>query len=170
LESPINNTAKAPIAIDIDGNGMARAAIRETLHFVETKTRPWADSDVKYAREDPFIISAIGDLRIRLFAAETGIEKAARRLGETPAAPSEDEVARASIEVAAVEVVTTELAFRNQQAVRASRRQRNAGIYNLDRHCRNARTHKLRDLDRWKYMLIGDYYVNSVNPRRHSYI
>ncbi|MGB8843151.1 MAG: SfnB family sulfur acquisition oxidoreductase [Aliidongia sp.] len=151
--------------------GIARAAIRETMRFVETKTRPWADSGVKYATEDPYIISAIGDLQIRLFAAEASIEKAAKRLDRTPSEPSEDEVARASIEVAAAKVLTTELAvFATSKLFELAGASATLESYNLDRHWRNARTHTLHDPVRWKYVAIGDYYLNSVNPRRHNYI
>ncbi|MFL6652709.1 MAG: SfnB family sulfur acquisition oxidoreductase [Sulfurifustaceae bacterium] len=151
--------------------GMARAAIREAIEFVNTKTRPWADSGLKRACEDPYIISAIGDLQIRLFAAEAGIEKAAKRLDETPADPNEDEVARASIDVASAKVLTTELAiFATNKMFELAGASATLASYNLDRHWRNARTHTLHDPVRWKYAVVGDYYLNSVNPRRHNYI
>ena len=36
--------------------------------------------------------------------------------------------------------------------------------HNLDRHWRNARTHTLHDPVRWKYAILGNYYLNGVNP------
>ena len=41
--------------------------------------------------------------------------------------------------------------------------------YGLDRHWRNARVHTLHDPVRWKYHLIGNYYLNGVNPPRHAW-
>ncbi len=39
----------------------------------------------------------------------------------------------------------------------------------LDRHWRNARVHTLHDPVRWKYHLLGNYHLNGVFPRRHSW-
>ena len=41
--------------------------------------------------------------------------------------------------------------------------------HNLDRHWRNARTHTLHDPVRWKYHLVGNYYLNGVRPARHAW-
>ena len=151
--------------------GIARGAIAETMSFVNTKSRPWADSGVKYACDDPYIISAVGDLQIRLFAAEAAIDRAARRLDRTPAYPTEDQVAIASIDVAAAKVLTTELAIlTTDKLFELAGAGATLATYNLDRHWRNARTHTLHDPVRWKYNIVGNYYLNSVNPRRHNYI
>ncbi|MCG2916257.1 SfnB family sulfur acquisition oxidoreductase, partial [Escherichia coli] len=40
---------------------------------------------------------------------------------------------------------------------------------NLDRHWRNARTHTLHDPVRWKYHLVGNYYLNGIHPPRHAW-
>ena len=41
--------------------------------------------------------------------------------------------------------------------------------YNLDRHWRNARTHTLHDPVRWKYAILGDYFLNGKNPPLHAW-
>jgi SfnB family sulfur acquisition oxidoreductase len=152
--------------------GIAGAAINEAMQFVNTKSRPWADSGVSRACEDPYIISAVGDLKIRLFAAEASLEKAGRRLDEIAAAvPSEDDVAVASVNVAIVKVLTTELAIlATNKMFELSGASATLATYNLDRHWRNARTHTLHDPVRWKYNVVGDFYLNCVNPRRHNYV
>lgn len=151
--------------------GLSRAAIRETIDFVNQKARPWVDSGCKYASEDPYTISAVGDLQVRLFAAEAGIEKAARVLDGSPAELTEDDVAAVSVAVASAKVLTTELAIcAANKLVELGGAGATAGIYNFDRYWRNARTHTVHDPVRWKYNLIGDYYLNAVNPRRHNYV
>jgi alkylation response protein AidB-like acyl-CoA dehydrogenase len=151
--------------------GIASAAIDETIEFVNTKSRPWADSGLKRAADDPYVISAIGDLKIRQFAAEAAIEKTARRLDETPEMPSDEDVAAASIDVAAVKVLTTELAIlATNKLFELAGTSSTAEKYNLNRHWRNARTHTLHDPVRWKYHAVGDYHLNAVNPQRHNYI
>ena len=40
--------------------------------------------------------------------------------------------------------------------------------FNLDRYWRNARTHTVHDPVRWKYRVIGNYWLNGVNPPRHG--
>jgi alkylation response protein AidB-like acyl-CoA dehydrogenase len=40
--------------------------------------------------------------------------------------------------------------------------------YGFDRHWRNARTHTLHDPVRYKYVNIGNYYLNDILPPRHG--
>ena len=46
--------------------GIARAAIDDTVAFVRTKSRPWVDSGLDHAWQDPYTIQAVGDLTLRL--------------------------------------------------------------------------------------------------------
>jgi alkylation response protein AidB-like acyl-CoA dehydrogenase len=41
-------------AVDL---GIAQAAIRDTMEFVRTRSRPWIDSNVEKASEDPLTIA-----------------------------------------------------------------------------------------------------------------
>ena len=41
--------------------------------------------------------------------------------------------------------------------------------HNLDRHWRNARTHTLHDPVRWKYAILGNYFLNGVDPPLHAW-
>ena len=61
--------------------GIARAALDETIDFVRTKSRPWVDSGLDHAWQDPYTIQAVGDLRLRLNAAEALLEKCRPRRG-----------------------------------------------------------------------------------------
>ncbi|WP_409076589.1 hypothetical protein ACF2G4_22775 (plasmid) [Pantoea sp. C3] len=44
------------------------------------------------------------------------------------------------------------------------------GHLGFDRHWRNARTHTLHDPIRWKYKIVGNYWLNNEYPQRHSFI
>ncbi len=60
--------------------GIARAAFAETLDFVRTKSRPWMDSGVERASDDPLTIARIGQIAIRLEAATATLEHAGRKV------------------------------------------------------------------------------------------
>jgi SfnB family sulfur acquisition oxidoreductase len=165
LTGPVSQIIQA--AIDA---GIGRTAIRETIEFVRTKARPWIDSNVEKASEDPLTISQIGDLEIRLHSAEALLQRAARFLDEAEEVPSETTVARISTAVAEAKVVTTEIAIlATNKLFELAGTQSTLAKYNLDRHWRNARTHTLHDPVRWKYYAIGNYYLNNVNPPRHPW-
>ena len=54
-------------AVDV---GIAGAALKDTLDFIRSQTRPWIDSGVERGCEDPLIISQVGDLVLKQHAAE----------------------------------------------------------------------------------------------------
>jgi len=165
LTGPVSQIIQA--AIDV---GIGRTAIRETIEFVRTKARPWIDSNVEKASEDPLTISQVGDLEFRLHAAEALLQRAARFLDEAEEVPSEKTVARIATAVAEAKVVTTEIAIlATNKLFELAGTQSTLAKYNLDRHWRNARTHTLHDPVRWKYYAIGNYYLNNVNPPRHPW-
>jgi SfnB family sulfur acquisition oxidoreductase len=167
LNGPVSQIIQA--AIDA---GIARAAIDDTLEFVRTRSRPWVDSGVERAGDDPLTVREIGHLHIQLHAAEALLERAARVLDEIAAQgeTSEDDVARASVAVGEAKVLTTETALlAGEKLFELAGTQATLAANNLDRHWRNARTHTLHDPVRWKYHLVGNYYLNGVKPARHAW-
>ncbi|WP_116136516.1 SfnB family sulfur acquisition oxidoreductase [Trinickia diaoshuihuensis] len=167
LNGPLSQILQA--AIDA---GIAKAALDDTVAFVRARTRPWVDSAATQASEDPLTVREIGDLHIRLHAAEALLERAARVLDEIAAQDSttEDDVARASVAVGEAKVLTTEIALRaGEKLFELAGTQSTLAEHNLDRHWRNARTHTLHDPVRWKYHLVGNFYLNGVRPARHAW-
>ncbi|MFL9874374.1 SfnB family sulfur acquisition oxidoreductase [Paraburkholderia megapolitana] len=167
LNGPISQIIQA--AIDA---GIAHAAIEDTLTFVRTRSRPWIDSGVERAADDPLTVREIGHLHIQLHAADALLERAARTLDAIAAQPevSEDDVARASVAVGEAKVLTTEIALlASEKLFELAGTQSTLSEHNLDRHWRNARTHTLHDPVRWKYHLVGNYYLNGVKPARHPW-
>ncbi|MEX3959056.1 SfnB family sulfur acquisition oxidoreductase [Trinickia sp. EG282A] len=167
LNGPISQIIQA--AVDA---GIAHAALADTLRFVRERARPWIDSNVERAADDPLTVREIGRLHIQLHAADALLERAARVLDEIAAKPetSEDDIARASVAVGEAKVLTTEIALlAGEKLFELAGTQATLSEHNLDRHWRNARTHTLHDPVRWKYHLVGNYYLNGVKPARHPW-
>jgi len=154
-------------AVDV---GIARGTIAETVDFIRTKTRPWIDSQRDHAWEDPYSIQEVGDLQIRLHASEALLERAGRAIDRAVAAPDADSVAAAQIATAEAKVLSTEIAIlATNKLFELAGTRSTLGQYNLDRHWRNARTHTLHDPVRWKYAIVGNYFLNGVKPPFHAW-
>ena len=151
--------------------GIARGAYEDTLTFVRNSSRPWIDSDVEQASDDPLTLNAIGRLAIHLHAAEALLERAGETLDHAQAAPDADTVAAASIAVAEARAISTEASLAlSSKLLELAGSRATLAEHNLDRHWRNARTHTLHDPVRWKYHAVGNYYLNDVLPPRRGTI
>jgi SfnB family sulfur acquisition oxidoreductase len=151
--------------------GIAADALAETIDFVRRRSRPWPDSGVERASDDPLLITQIGDTQIRVHAAEAMLDRAGRILDESLRNETEASVAAASIAVAEAKAVTTDIAIHATNSLfELAGTGSTLGKYNLDRHWRNARVHTLHDPVRWKYFAVGNYTLNSVLPPLRSWI
>ncbi len=149
--------------------GIARAAFAETLDFVKTRARPWMDSGVERASDDPLTISKVGQLAIRLEAATATIERAGRKVDAAQVETTEKRVIEATLAVAAAKVLTTEIAIEATNTLFELAGTASVKLdLNLDRHWRNARTHTLHDPVRWKYHVVGNYHLNDVIPPKNG--
>jgi SfnB family sulfur acquisition oxidoreductase len=149
--------------------GMARGAYAATLPFVREHSRAWIDSGVARAADDPLLIERVGDLAVRLQAAEALLRRAGRVLDASQAAPDERSVAAASVAVAEARVLTTEIALKaGSKLFELAGSGAPLSEHNLDRFWRNARTHTLHDPVRWKFHAVGNYYLNDKLPPRHG--
>jgi len=162
---PISQIVQA--AID---TGIAAGALADTVTFVRTKSRPWIDSGKDSAAEDPFTIAAVGDVAIRVHAAEAVLAKAGRAIDAAVEKPDEDTVAAAALATAEAKVLSTEAAIlATNKLFELAGTRSTLAAHNLDRHWRNARTHTLHDPVRWKYFHIGNFHLNGVKPVRHPW-
>ena len=150
--------------------GIARAAIQETIDYVKQHTRPWIDSGLEKATDDPYTLANIGELKIKQRAAEAVLDLAGLAIDQAINHTTEENVNQATLLTAEAKVLTTELALlaTNKLFELAGTRSTLSEL-NLDRHWRNARTHTLHDPVRWKFNLIGNYYLNDVPPPRHAW-
>ncbi|KAA0700214.1 SfnB family sulfur acquisition oxidoreductase [Neorhizobium sp. P12A] len=149
--------------------GIARAAFAEAVEFVREKARPWMDSGVERASDDPLTIARIGQIAIRIEAASAMVERAGKKVDVAQISTTERHVVEATLAVAAAKVLTTEIALEaaNTLFELAGTSSTRIGL-NLDRHWRNARTHTLHDPVRWKYHVVGNYHLNDVKPPKNG--
>ncbi|MFN3525204.1 MAG: SfnB family sulfur acquisition oxidoreductase [Paracoccus sp. (in: a-proteobacteria)] len=166
LSGPTSQLIQA--AID---SGIAIAALDEAVAFVRDKSRPWTDSGVARAQDDPYIIADVGRLQIDLWAAQEMLYQAASLVDEIAASPvSAEDSAHASVAVAEAKILTSEIALTASEKLfeLAGSASVRAGP-NLGRHWRNARVHTLHDPARWKYHLLGNWHLNGTAPARHQW-
>lgn len=148
--------------------GIARAAFEETLNRVR-QARPWIDSGVDKATDDPLTKLELGRVVADVRASEVLLKQAARSVDTAKANPTETSVARASLDVAKARAHSSETALKASSKLielagsRGSQREDG-----LDRFWRNARVHTLHDASRWKYYFIANYLLNGVLPPRRG--
>ena len=148
--------------------GIARAAFEETLNRVR-QARPWIDSGVDQATDDPLTKFELGRVVADVRASEVLLKQAAYAVDAAKANLTETSVAKASLDVAKARAHSTETALKASSKLielagsRGSQREDG-----LDRFWRNARVHTLHDASRWKYYFIANYLLNGVLPPRRG--
>ena len=169
FERPTPMGAVAQIIHAAVDTGIARGALADTVRFVRRYTRPWIDSGQEHGYEDPFTIHQIGDVQVRVHAADALLKRAGGFVDAAVAGPNEETVAAASIAVAEAKVMSTEASLlASNKLFELAGTRATLEEHNLDRHWRNARTHTLHDPVRWKYHAIGNYRLNGIHPPRHG--
>ena len=151
--------------------GIAEAALADTVRFVRTSARPAKDAGVERASDDPYTIAAAGELKIRVDASSALLARAGAFVDRAQAEPSVETVAAASIAVAEAKIASTDAAlFVASKLIELGGSSATLAKHGFDRHWRNARTHTVHDPVRWKYRAVGDYWLNGINPPRHGAI
>ncbi|GIH64245.1 SfnB family sulfur acquisition oxidoreductase [Microbispora siamensis] len=155
-------------AIDV---GIARAALTEAAEFVRTRSRPWFESGLDHASDDPLTIQRFGELEVSVRAAEALLGEAGRAVDRARERLDDETAAAASIAVATAKAFADPAAVGVADALFEVSGTRSAlDSLNLHRHWRNARTHTLHDPVRWKIQHIGRYALNRTPPPRHGLI
>lgn len=155
-------------AVDV---GIASAALKDAIQFVRQNPRPWLDSGVEYAYDDPLLVHKIGQMSLKLHAAEAILRRAGEFLDSAFEEMNEETVAAASIAVAESKAISEEAAiFITNGFFEVCGTKSTLQELNFDRHWRNARAHTVHDPSRWKFYAIGNYYLNETKPPRHGWI
>ncbi|MEU5332622.1 SfnB family sulfur acquisition oxidoreductase [Streptomyces asoensis] len=169
FEGPQLHGALAQLLHAAIDTGIAAGALAEAAEFVRTKSRPWFESGVETAAEDPLLIQRFGELALCIKAAEALLREAARSVDAARADLSDDTAAEASVAVAAAKVQAARAAVEVSSALfEVSGTRSAADSLNLHRHWRDARTHTLHDPARWKIQHIGRFVLNGTRPPRHG--
>lgn len=155
-------------AIDL---GIGQGAYAEMLRFVRERARPWLDAKVERAADDPLTLHQVGNVRLRLRAAEALVERAGRLVDAAQAEMNAETVAAASIAVAEAKILCTKAGLlATNKLFELSGTSSTLADDNFDRYWRNVRTHTLHDPVRWKYQAVGQYYLNGRLPPRNGAI
>ncbi|MFE3035005.1 SfnB family sulfur acquisition oxidoreductase [Streptomyces canus] len=169
FEGPQLHGAVAQLLHAAIDTGIAGGALAEAAEFVRTKSRPWFESDVETAAEDPLLIQRFGELALHVRASEALLREAARAVDAARADLTDDSAAEASVAVAVAKVQAAQAAVDVAGALFEVSGTRSAlNSLNLHRHWRDARTHTLHDPTRWKIQHIGRYVLNGTRPPRHG--
>ncbi|USQ86490.1 SfnB family sulfur acquisition oxidoreductase [Streptomyces phaeoluteigriseus] len=169
FEGPQLHGAVAQLLHAAIDTGIAAGALAEAAEFVRTKSRPWFESGVETAAEDPLLIQRFGELSVQLRASEALLREAARTVDAAGADLTDDTAAEASVAVAAAKVHAAQTAVEVAGALFEVSGTRSAlHALNLHRHWRDARTHTLHDPSRWKLQHIGRYALSGTRPPRHG--
>lgn len=156
-------------AVDV---GIAKAALRDTIHFVRNHTRPWVDSNQDHGYEDPLTLYNLGNVIIQVHASEELLRRAGEFIDRAYEADLEEaKVVESSIAVAEAKALATEASLlATNKLFELAGTKSTLQEFNYDRHWRNARAHTLHDPVRWKYHAIGNYFLNGTNPPRHPWL
>jgi alkylation response protein AidB-like acyl-CoA dehydrogenase len=153
-------------------SGIARGALACAAEYVRTKSRPWPDSGMEAATDDPYVLQEVGKMSAYLSGAEALVRRAAElvenALALSATTPREEKALRraeASVAVAEAKVVSTEVALRVCQNVFQVCGARSAmADQDLDRFWRDVRTLSLHDPKDYKAKLIGEYVLKGKHP------
>lgn len=148
--------------------GIARAAFEETLLRVR-QARPWIDSGVDTATEDPLTKFELGRIVADVRASELLLKQAAHSIDAAKPHPTAENIAKASLDVAKVRAHSTDTALKaSSKLIELAGSRGSQRSDGLDRFWRNARVHTLHDASRWKYYFIANYLLNGVLPPRRG--
>jgi len=148
--------------------GIARAAFEETLNRVR-QARPWIDSGVDKASDDPLTLFELGRIVADVRVSEVLLKQAARSIDAAKPQPTVENIAKVSLDVAKVRAHSSETALKaSSKLIELAGSRGNQREDGLDRFWRNARVHTLHDAARWKYYFIANYLLNGVLPPRRG--
>ncbi|WP_433724339.1 SfnB family sulfur acquisition oxidoreductase [Nocardia sp. CA-129566] len=169
VHAPTGYGAYAQLLHAAIDTGIARGALTAATEFVRTSSRPWFESGVARAVDDPLLIQRFGELSVAVSAAEATLTAAG--VAVDAAVGAAEFVASASLAVATAKVLADRAANEVSAALFEVGGTRSAAAdLNLHHYWRNARTHTLHDPVRWKYQHIGRALLHDTAPPLHGVI
>ncbi|KAA8553664.1 acyl-CoA dehydrogenase family protein [Pseudomonas marginalis] len=152
--------------------GIAAGALSAAVDYLKHNARPWVESGVDHANEEPHIIKQIGEYAVALRAAESLLRDAARIFDRHEQDPENKELqdelilsvatARAHSDSASLKISSDIFSLLGASS--------SLSKWNLDRFWRNARVHTTHDPIRWRLHHVGNYYLNGVDPGEYTAI
>jgi SfnB family sulfur acquisition oxidoreductase len=171
FDAPRTRGAFAQIMLAAIAVGIAENALGDAAEFVRTRTRPWFESGLDRAVDDPHLLGEFGRLAVQLHAAQALLSRAARAVDAAERDRTPERAGEASVAVAEAKAFGGEVAVRIASDLFALAGTAAADDgHNLHRHWRNARTLTLHDPARWKYHHVGNNVVNGAFPPPSAYV
>ncbi|NNA68833.1 acyl-CoA dehydrogenase family protein [Pseudomonas gessardii] len=150
--------------------GIARAALRDAVEFVQGRTRAFGIPGQSSPRLDPLVQRVIGKLSSLSYAADSLVQSTAQVLQTTHEAVLDGSISEAHYVNADVRTYqaqqvilplvleATSLLFEVGGASATSQ------VRRLDRHWRNARTLASHNPAIYRERALGDFYLNDISP------
>ena len=153
--------------------GIAQGALEEARAYVNQHVRPWINSGVDKATDDPYLIQRFGEMRLQAVSAEALAQRAAYALDDAwRQGPSLSTEARAHVALATSEakIVAHRAALDvSEQLFDACGARATHAPLALDRFWRNARVHTLHDPLDYRVRDVGRYALSGTLPEVSLY-
>lgn len=153
--------------------GLAQGAFAAARDYTLSRRRPWVNSGVSSASQDPYLLQRFADLWLQLRTATVFADAAAAKLDAAwQQGDALTEQARGEVAVAVIEAKV--LAHRasldiGSQLFDVAGAGATHATLGLDRFWRNARTHTLHDPLDYKLRDLGSWALNGAWPQPTSY-
>ncbi|MEI5998311.1 acyl-CoA dehydrogenase family protein [Paraburkholderia bengalensis] len=148
--------------------GIAEGALEEARRYVTQHVRPWINSGVEHARDDPYLLQRFGEMRLKAVGAQALATRAALALddawskGHTLTA---DERAHVALVVSEAKIYAHRAALDVSESLFDACGARATGApLALDRFWRNARVHTLHDPLDYRVRDVGRYALDGTLP------
>ncbi|MFV8816332.1 acyl-CoA dehydrogenase family protein [Haliea sp. E17] len=148
--------------------GMGFGALAAAVPFINEKSRPWAQTGVEHANQDPMVLRSAGEMAADLACAWA----ATQRCGELLDAYEAGKISRGqlAIPISAAKSAASRAALKCTGELHALMGTRSvAGGAGFDYWWRNARTLALHDPMEWKNHEIGRHVITGWEPEPGIY-
>ncbi|WP_019007462.1 acyl-CoA dehydrogenase family protein [Cohnella laeviribosi] len=153
--------------------GSAEGAIAEAKQYTLNQSRPFLNSNVEKASQDPYIIRLYGDFWVELASAASLVDKAMEkvdRIWEKEFDLTEEERGDCAVWVAAANVAAGKAGLDvSQRIFEVMGARSTASKYGFDRFWRNIRTHTLHNPAEYKLKNVGNWVLNDQFPKPDFY-
>ncbi|RVU50871.1 acyl-CoA dehydrogenase [Pseudomonas syringae] len=134
----------AQLAVAAEDLDQARQGLQDTLDYLREHGRPWSLSGLQRVVDDPYVISKVGDLQIRLDVAAALLERA----GRLDASAEQHLIASSEAVIASAEALQAVGNIQHELTGQRPLLPAPAG----------------REPLRWHYQVIGNQRLNGVVP------
>ncbi|HVE10899.1 MAG TPA: acyl-CoA dehydrogenase family protein [Paraburkholderia sp.] len=153
--------------------GIALGALEEARRFFTQNARPWVNSGVDRAVDDPYMIHRFGEMRLKAIGAEAMADRAAHALDEAwqrGGALAAEQRAQVALATSEAKVFAHRASLDVSEALFDACGARATGArLALDRFWRNARVHTLHDPLDYRVRDIGRYALLGTLPEVSLY-